>query len=1303
MAQFAQIGGAQQMPASVQNKLSAFESILGSTDKTLPTSLARASAETTDKKILADLWSAWDGWNWESSELMKSDLSTRLDEFLDFFPIVDKDVAINQMNIKFAGDSAWFDEWDFPTFVIEDMSRRTAPRMNTSTRNQRTQTMSFKSNGFEMPMDFVTDPSKLAVFIKEMQRLNDNIKQTWAYRILETVYIEAAVAFYKRIADSLPYDHDKFMEEIDFAKDMLLAIQKSGTRMLGIETKKVPQMRNNSVEPDAVINTAGALRHAIIVNELQNVVSEVGANALVQNKNLEMDIPQPATGARVVVARTEKYGLRYHETRVFDLSDNEEPSDPSVYPLNLSLAFRMEPNDRMDIRDYSSDSRTITVVNGEKGREEDLTLLKAFLHCGMFHTKNNANSQDVTEFTPEGREIAITLCSARVSREEQFAGTISGNNGLPLDEDDDFDVNSRDVQPPFFGDVAAARAHKSVLKQDEIMWDKLKRSVNAYTMFKRAGGTLLKDVVELLCKLPDNKYEEFLRVKKRQEAIAADPYNYTPTTSALSGSLFQMGGRNWGSGMSGKSSSTSSTNNSSDPFNSLFGGGAAGSRGGNGTLPKASPFGVGNVVPVPLSNVSFVTTSGVNNIASLPRSEYQWIKRQFATLITPLDDAKSKAHRMLDPETGLQSVSSDDVFRTWSLLLEDISSYLADHGALDDVAVATITKFVDGANVRSGSRLSQATSGLAGSADLYQLVCFNVLHLLVSRLKNATNDVSLRTQVRNWYDFVAIASSGGQSKLANIKRNFQNTIQNEQLNGKNPKTLIVLLTDTKALLENLQMGAVALPQLPGIIANINAHEADIENANAQTPAAGGGGGGAKIQDPENRTIAIFLRGDPKTLGPFANVDDDDWNLARAICEEAITESDSYSAFDKLVLQQFILLLLTEAVPTNAVVKDIKATAGGAAGGILKPADYMIEILRDGEVMLGPDPYYKWQNLASKNRQDGAGKARARRLDAISKKGGRSRQRLESDSDSDSDAAPARRSKGGRSSKKRSKAAPCEPENCRDIAEVLQLLYNMRLSKDFFIALISNNIPVPISFDILQMWIRLMAGSTVFLKKGITTGVMVINEAAMMFSRNPETFTVRVFARFACGTFIRATKNLEFVPHTYCTGYKGGAGLRWFDYSLHLQNFQMGGYPFDIIPIANPYYYKPTTNLFEITGSMHKDLYSGGEVGQWHYPTANAYTRMLHLTRQQQRFPHIFSRNYFIEGNPRNSTIAIKSSQKEWEPSGTLGRGTITKLVPGRSALGDEVQPKDFDVLRGTSEFIGRGIEGSASRVAYRGR
>lgn len=139
-------------------------------------SLYRVNEYMTHEKILRELWVAWEGINWKSTELMITDLTTRGGEFLDLFPIMNKDDAIREYDLKFVGDIATFDEWDFKTFVLPDASRRAPPRINESFRKSKSQCMTFKSNGFEMPMDFVANESKLRLFLTEMERLNGNIK-----------------------------------------------------------------------------------------------------------------------------------------------------------------------------------------------------------------------------------------------------------------------------------------------------------------------------------------------------------------------------------------------------------------------------------------------------------------------------------------------------------------------------------------------------------------------------------------------------------------------------------------------------------------------------------------------------------------------------------------------------------------------------------------------------------------------------------------------------------------------------------------------------------------------------------------------------------------------------------------------------------------------------------------------------------------------------------------------------------------------------------------------------------------------
>ena len=879
--------------------------------------------------------------------------------------------------------------------------------------------------------------------------------------------------------------------------------------------------------------------------------------------------------------------------------------------------------------------------------------------------------------------------------------TNSNNSNLPLDEDEDFDPDSRDVQPPFFGNFAGARAQPNI-RQNALQWDGLKLSCNAYTLYKRAGSNLLKDVVTLFRKLPNDKYQEFIQVKNRQDAIA----NHAGQAAAMPGSSASFA-RQYANYQNGNpSGGNQGGNNQGNPFSSLFGSSAPnfGHQPPNPMAPVGphvststlSQFGSGKTFGSGASG--FANKSSAQNIVTIARDKYTWIKKQFIGLITPVDGDQKGApvvHKMLDFETGLPSVEAQDVYGQWSLLLEDVRNRFETYGPLDDNAILTISSTAAHYDAQSNYRLSAAFDS---KVNFIQKVIFNVLHTVVAQFSKTPAKNPKFDEVLNWESLITVAPTVGQNPLNKIKREIQATITAEQQQLGNYKPLTNLLQIARTFIDSIQ----AIPYDPAPTqatqARFAALEAAVETANLQNEANNG-----RLSSTENKIILVFLRGTPTTLPVFTNNDAQDWKLAGAIAEEALTqEPESIRPLDKLILQQFIVQLLKSAAGANpnVFVRNTRSNANAGAPPAYDGAALVTEILKNADQFIPADQLDQLEVLAVKNKQSGAAKTRARRL-AVQGNLNRRASSYSSDDDSDSEPEKKRKRRGGRSSKKCRKSD--DNEFCRDVVEVLTMLYNMRLTKDFFTTLISNNIPVPISFDILQMYIRLHAGSTVFLKKGVQTGVMVINEAAMTFSRNPETFTVRVFARFACGTFIRELRNLEFVPHTYCVAYKGGAGLRFFDHSMHLQQFTMGNYPFDLLPIANSYNYKPVGNLFELTGSMHTGAYSGGEPGQWHYPTAEPYTNMLQLTRHQQRYPHIFSKNYFVEGNARYNTIASKSSQKVWEPSSTVGRGTISKLEPGSSALGHHVEPQDFDVLRGTSEFIGRGIEGSASRLNYRGR
>jgi hypothetical protein len=597
--------------------------------------------------------------------------------------------------------------------------------------------------------------------------------------------------------------------------------------------------------------------------------------------------------------------------------------------------------------------------------------------------------------------------------------------------------------------------------------------------------------------------------------------------------------------------------------------------------------------------------------------------------------------------------------------------------------------------------------------DVQTKIILNVLHLIARQLCLFDNIKSSqastkRAELKRWSDLV----NGRAGKTADPVESWRQNVEKMRDSLTDGKGTSDFLAAVLVLLSAEEKGAPDATQAKNYILSLDSSAGQLYGRNESASA-----GAASVRNEggvNKEVVYVFLgwvNGNAKSLPQgLDNPDQKDWLFATNLVYECIGASSGIvHGFDKMVVQHFLVLLLSQntqgsawsSTPTSAKAKVAEIRT------LSSPYKALVEIIQSAGKFLTVEQQEEMQRRAMLNKS--ANSSRKRRINQDGP-GGPIRRRREADSDSDDDEEEERYSrKKGKHDK--------EHRDYRSQEDVLFLLYNLRLTKDFFLALISHNVPFPMTFDLLQQWIRLSAGCTIFLRTGITTGLMAINEAAMMFSRNPETFTVRVYARFSCGTIIRARKNLEFVPHTYCTGYKGGAGLRLFDYTAHLQSFHMGNFPFDVMPIANPFWYKPPIIHTDITGEQSRDLYSGPQEN-WAYPTSQAYNSMMQWGRSHVAYPHVFHRNFYIEGNPRHSyvvcfvfccfsafvltfalfsknfsTISTQSTQRVWEPSPSGGKGSITYLIPGRGPLGQNVEPADFDVLRGTSEFIGRGIEG----------
>lgn len=267
---------------------------------------------------------------------------------------------------------------------------------------------------------------------------------------------------------------------------------------------------------------------------------------------------------------------------------------------------------------------------------------------------------------------------------------------------------------------------------------------------------------------------------------------------------------------------------------------------------------------------------------------------------------------------------------------------------------------------------------------------------------------------------------------------------------------------------------------------------------------------------------------------------------------------------------------------------------------------------------------------------------------------------------------------------------CEPFPIVDESQQHEF-FGRPLTLGNFQYLFNRNIPIPLSFLLFRMNIRVETGSCVFMKTGPETGVCVIKDGAILYEPDASTYAVSVNARFTAGTFIRNSANLTYAPHVASARYLGGAGVKIKQ--PHDQNDEESEN--DILAIAVRYNYKPARFYTDIKGTVSPDICTTTST-EPAFETADCYEGYLYDAQDYN--PFIIRTNGSL---PRSQypRIATQSSQRVWEPSlyGT-GSGGLTKVITGKGPLGEFVTPNHFNVLQGggSNEFHGYGMRSSVS-------
>jgi hypothetical protein len=254
-----------------------------------------------------------------------------------------------------------------------------------------------------------------------------------------------------------------------------------------------------------------------------------------------------------------------------------------------------------------------------------------------------------------------------------------------------------------------------------------------------------------------------------------------------------------------------------------------------------------------------------------------------------------------------------------------------------------------------------------------------------------------------------------------------------------------------------------------------------------------------------------------------------------------------------------------------------------------------------------------------------------------------------------------------------------------------MLTSLRPNFAFWDALIRCDIPFPMSFILFRMNIRVEASSIIFMVAGPSTGVVVIKDGFLSFTRRQADFALDVGTRFRSATFITNRDHVELVPHAMSKRCLGGVGTRLWDPCTDTDRYMNGALIKDIFVMAVPYDWRQEAVWTDITGKMNPFTYNGSvrglALGHTQFKTCEIYKAMwgFHHTRA-----HIFSAQS-MGGMAHNPTLALQGTQKCH--SGEAGAIQLTRYMDGHDPMGRCCEPIDYQILSGGSTAVsGTGME-----------
>ena len=1234
---------------------------LGNNINQIPMQVYQYNDGTPNEKIWTDLWSAWDGKNWPSTEIFLNDLTTRGSEFLDLFPIVPKKVAMEKFQMNFIGDNVTFDEWDFQGRVIANASKRHPAKLNRSQKISTTQSMYFASDGFEMPMDFVADETLMRVFLSHMEQLNLNIHLTWTFRLLQVLVDRGLGARIRRMVDRkmLPMNHSKFDQKFKQDNDSMFGIQKPNSKGYGlIESDAYNTGRDRNVFFDTVITTAGSLVFTGLIRPEVGIYAERGEE--IYNKKT----PEPEGNKQAPSAKTPGYGLAILETRKFGLGDGQEDKDPTVYQANVAHRYLMSPHilpSKCLDENYRSEMRNISIPDADNPGEKTLDLKMAFLFSCIFSTRSDT-------ITLHGIKILKRLCARKKQTAPGFSaapggpggrsnhGNNKGNRGgkggsNPFDDDEDGGNDSYGKQgiscPPLFGGMGESDDDAAALdpaSQYDTKNDGLPGWANAFSLFDNAG--ILQEVIKILRQQPEEKYRSFLSEIAAQ-GTRTQPYVPPQPTGGIGSKQFALTELDMLASATASrrpaAPAGSSTLPSQNKKSTLFGG----IGGGSGHQPFVG------------MSAKFSAARMATGSSQMPANVF--LKPELNSLFVPFDHDTVVFGRNLNEGGTRPATHSSDIYTKFQAEIKALKDTLP----TDDNFSKTFTARMQQYKIILSDDHSL---GIVEVALLTTLVSLAFDVIVPGRVSQASNKFSM------WCNWLLAAGDNKATPANNITRLAMSSSGQGQAMDSLKKLLLKANTELSSLTKiSIATGTELLTERISVENSCAVQGSDAFADGSHTAPAIRSLGGEYDTYPFLRNL---LRASKGSMPPSKNMDNTIYSLDQLEwlsenvllnrkgldeCDQMLIERAVYKilsgdpavAGDKQFGREFQTLLPSDrskndttnpSTAINYILVNSTTRPGASLQLTASEKNHLLNVTKQLNKTVREQKKRRFQDLNSDSDNEDDGVAAA----------------VSAQDETDNCLADTVGAGDGGANGKRVRLEPAKVM-FRTASTVCRMLWKMRLSKNFFHQLILNDIPFPMVFLVFQPHIRIMAGCCIFLKSGPETCIMAINRGSIIYGRDINSFTVNVSARLSAGAFVRKETNLHLTGHTFANEYKGGGGCKPYDLEEHKERYSAELYPADLFFVACPYWFEPDHYFTDMSGEMDGAIYSDDRFTGLMYPTADIYRQVWPgWNRRERPVPHMWSAEHYIESIPRNNLLCVQSSQTCFKSTFGGSKGNLKK-------------------------------------------